>query len=248
MRCFNLRNGEQKRFALTNLNGVKAKFQYQKDGLTPSLRKIRYEIIEALKERNFKVKGVVVDFWHNGSGNEHTIQVYKIKYNLIEFRSSHSVSCKGIKLYLFDDGSGSLEMYCGSNWKKDKKDFEIGKIHRKIDNLSRIILKYNLVSRTQFKATNDCRREYYPNNNEPEEYYLNDIENILFKKAENLLTYIKSFPAEGYDSSIFDEPDPIFFTNGDLKGIQLRTFINEDDLNRMKILKINMDFVLILDY
>jgi len=239
MQDFNLRSAEKRRFALTNLNGSKAKFRHHNDGLTSSLRKMRYLIIEALKERNFNVKGIEVDFWHMGSGKQHFIEVYSVKfsgikfYPHIEFRSNYSCLVKGMRMNIHEDGSGGLEMYCGKNWRKHQKEFYCHRHHRKMNNLSRIVLNYEIRDRVKFVATSDCDREYYPEGNEPKTISLARIEKNIFDKAEMLLNYINSFPVTGYNPNIFSEPNPVMFTNYNLRGIELRTFIKEETLERI---------------
>lgn len=210
---------------LINLNGRKAIFKTEQFGnYSERLSKALRDIVDELKKRDFSVPGFVVEFWFEAHKAE--VKVFKILSDEFYFEvvSDWQVMIKGKEMSVFKDGSGSLEVYCGSDWETDAKEFMHGKrFHRKMDNKSRIVLQYDLRGDT-FKATDDCGRGHYPDGNEPVIYGFDSVEYEFADYAEMILGKIKAAPLPEKEVDVFVEPDQVPLTNELFKGVSLRAF------------------------
>lgn len=232
MRYFNLKN---KNLALCSLNGNKLNYSFEQKGMTFPINEKRKLIETELLMRNYDVPGIDVEFcFHVDREGKYLYRISSIRCENPDLRiqSDYEIRVRGVIMSLHDDGSGSVDMYCGDDWEKDRKEFVNGKLfHRKMDNKSRINLHYQRSSRGQdYMATTDCSRGYYPDpeRNEPERYSVHTIEQKIMEGLDDLLHLIKTTPRQKLNRNLLTQPDPTYLTNPIFTGTLLHTTITSD--------------------
>jgi len=218
-----------KNLALCALNGQTAKLEIpDSNNLTPAINNYRKEIIKALEKRNFNIPGIDVVFYHIYENGKHSINIASIICKEIDVYIGYSSEIRvgGFHMSLYSDNSGSLDVYCGTDWNKDREEFIYGKrFHRKMDGKSRIVLQYDY-NGSVFRATDDCNRGYLPVS-EPDNYILSRVEYIILTELNKLLNYINTFPEQTIDPNLFAEPMPTQLKNESvLKKMKLFTYVD----------------------
>lgn len=235
MRYFNLSN---KAAVLCSLIGNTPSFVFDGDNITEEISKKRAKIEELLKERNYDVPGVNVEFYHDVTSElgQHIIKIASISCENPDIRmNSWEVRVGGIVMSIHCDGSGSMEMYCGTNWNNDRNEFvKSNHYNRKMNGKSRIVLQYNKHG-DSFVATDDCNRGYMPEESQGESsrYSVEDIETRMLTGMDWLMAHIRNTPVADIDPGVFSEPKPTPMTNPLLQGMRLFTNVDSDTRHQM---------------
>ena len=240
---------ENKDSVLCSLNGNKLHYRFDESGLTTDINNLRRKIEEALKLRNWNVPGIAVEFYYSvdvnkeGTGkDEHTMKVHKIRCTDPKLCAdvdiiSWEVRNGGMEMSLHADNSGSLDVYCGTDWEKDRNEFVNGKkFHRKMDGKSRIVLQYNTHYGDGFNATDDGDRGHFPDGSErePIRYSISDVEKHMLEGMNDMLDYIESHKVEVVNNLLFAEPNPTYLTNPIFTGTKFTSTISRDGHYRLK--------------
>lgn len=240
MKFFTLKTKDS---VLCNLNGNKANYSFKCNGLTEKINELRKEIELQLHLRNYDVPGVDVEFClsSDSDNNKRIFTISEISSSDpdIEIRSDYQIRYRGCRMSLHEDQSGHVDMYCGSNWEKDQKEFAHGiNIHRKMNNKSRILLQYQKHDwgYDNFEATDDCGRGHYPDGseNEPLKYSVRVIEAKFIEGLRFLLSKIKATKPQIIDKELFAEPDPILLTNSLFQGTLFHTKVSLEVKERIR--------------
>lgn len=185
---------------------------------------ITNKIWALLKERNWNVPGITVEFDLYGDNQEEYQKVWSIEGDdfLLRFgriigslgqRFNNTAGCTSIvipniELRYYNDFSGGLNYYIGGDWNTDRERFKhCSKINSKLSGDDKWYLKYSLSESkvrnytyqghlaSYFVANNDLGREYDPEGDEPQFFVVKEMyQRIATWLEKNVVSLIESVP------------------------------------------------------
>ncbi len=198
---------------LIDLNGRQPIFKskFTNCGFSQKLQNSLIQLTKELQKRNFDVPGFEIEFSFDVDDAE--IKIFTIYNKAIDLRivSDWEIFIPRMVMNIHNDNSGGLDVYAGTDWKKDKEDFIEGpRFHRKMNNQSRIHLHYNLNGDT-FNYQGDSR-DYDREDTEAKFYFRPGIEGQFVDYINNIISDIKKLPVLEI-INMFVQPEPVTLSN-----------------------------------